>query len=88
MIHIGGIYHERTMNYLLGLRRTGHPVIILHIGREEPPDYPDFEVRDGRGLFLEPLEDMRGTDYSRPASSSGKWDEFPVSAATPRRGGD
>jgi uncharacterized protein (DUF58 family) len=85
LIHIGGIYNQRTMNYLLGLRRTGHPVIILHIGREEPPDYPDFEVRDGRGLFLEPLEDMRGPELTRPPGSSGEWDEFPVSAASPRR---
>ncbi|MEE8045571.1 MAG: DUF58 domain-containing protein [Dehalococcoidia bacterium] len=88
LIHIGGIYHSRTMDYLLGLKRTGHPVIILHIGREEPPDYPEFEVRDGRGLFLEPLPDSGGpeVEFKRPPSASGNWDDVPVSAASTKGG--
>jgi uncharacterized protein (DUF58 family) len=88
LIHIGGIYHPRTMNYLLGLKRAGHHVIVLQTGREEPPDYPEFEVRDGRGLFLEPLEDSRGPEieFKRPPNMSGNWDDVPVSAAVTKGG--
>ncbi|MDA1280230.1 MAG: DUF58 domain-containing protein [Chloroflexi bacterium] len=78
LIHIGGIYHPRTMQYLTGLSRTGHPVIILHIGREAPPEFTEFEVRDGRGLFLESLERLRETEFSRPASSDSGWDGMPT----------
>ncbi|MCH8114947.1 MAG: DUF58 domain-containing protein [Chloroflexi bacterium] len=84
LIHIGGIYHPRTMNYLGGLARAGHPVIILHVGREEPPDYPEFEVRDGRALFLESVEDrdaQRERDFGRPANGGAGWNDVPVSAA-------
>lgn len=85
LIHIGGIYHPRTMNYLSGLARTGHPVVILHVGREEPPVYPEFEVRDARGLFLDSLEDERVNEFSRPAAKAVAWDELPVTSASPRR---
>ncbi len=81
LIHIGGIYHPRTMNYLRRLSRTGHPVIILHVGREEPPDYPEFEVRDGRGLFLESLKATGENEFSRPAGDSVDWNDVTVSAA-------
>ena len=84
LIHIGGIYHPRTMNYLGRLARAGHPVIILHVGREEPPDFPEFEVRDGRSLFLEPPEDRDGrgkSEFSRPVKSDAGWNDVPVSAA-------
>lgn len=84
LIHIGGIYHRRTMDYLLGLRRSGHPVIVLHTGREEPPDYPEFEVRDGRGLFLEQIKTEEKDDFRRPSKHSEKWDDIPVSAASDR----
>jgi uncharacterized protein (DUF58 family) len=87
LIHIGGIYHPRTMAYLLGLKRSGHPVIIVHTGREEPPDYPHFEVRDGRGMFLEQTPSSGPTDFQRPPSSSDSWDELPVDAATAERSG-
>lgn len=87
LIHIGGIYHPRTMAYLLGLKRSGHPVIIVHTGREEPPDYPHFEVRDGRGMFLEQTPSSGPTDFQRPPSSSNSWDELPVDAATAERSG-
>jgi uncharacterized protein (DUF58 family) len=78
LIHIGGIYQRRTMNYLLGLKRAGHPVILLHTGREEPPDYPDFEVRDGRGMFLDELRVSGPTSFRRPGSGSKGWDDIPV----------
>ena len=79
IIHIGGIYHARTMNYLMGLRRTGHPVIMLHTGREEPPDYPAFEVRDGRAMFLESADTTGTADFRRPGGSVREWGELPVS---------
>jgi hypothetical protein len=84
LIHVGGIYHPRTMKYLLGLSRTGHPVIILHTGREEPPDYPEFEVRDGRSLFLDQINTDEKNDFRRPSKSSEKWDDIPVSSASDR----
>ena len=87
LIHVGGIYHPRTMNYLGGLARAGHPVIILHVGREEPPDYPEFEVRDGRAQFLESREDRdakSGSEFRRPASGNADWNAAPVSAAVAR----
>jgi len=87
LIHVGGIYHPRTMEYLLGLRRSGHPVIVLHTGREEPPGYPEFEVRDGRGLFLEQLGTEKKGEFRRPSKSSEKWDDIPVSS-TSGRGAD
>jgi uncharacterized protein (DUF58 family) len=83
IIHLGGIYHPRTVNYLLGLRRTGHPVIVLHTGRENPPDFPEFEVRDGRKMFLDSLEPgdgVRDAAFIRPTGDSGEWDEIPTSA--------
>jgi len=81
IIHIGGIYHRRTMAYLLGLRRTGHPVIVLHTGREEPPVYEHFEVRDGRGMFLERRTTSGPTDFKRPDSAGKNWDDIPVSSS-------
>ncbi len=81
LIHIGGIYQERTMDYLLGLKRLGHPVIVVHIGREEPPDYPEFEVRDARGLFLEEISGVNDELFKRPPEKTGDWDKLPVSAA-------
>ena len=84
LIHVGGIYHRRTMEYLLGLRRSGHPVIVLHTGREEPPEYPEFEVRDGRGLFLEQINTEQKNDFRRPFKSSEKWDDIPVSDTSDR----
>jgi len=92
LIHIGGIYHPRTMNYLGRLARTGHPVVILHVGREEPPEYPEFEVRDGRPMFLDPLRSDRKSDdkseFSRPAGDDSDWNDLPVTAArTSNRGG-
>lgn len=87
LIHIGGIYHPRTLSYLGGLARAGHPVIILHVGREKPPDYPEFEVRDGRTLFLTPLDEEPGAkahrEFRKPASTDAGWDDVPVSAARP-----
>ena len=93
LIHIGGIYHPRTMNYLGGLARTGHPVIILHVGREDPPEYPEFEVRDGRSVFLDPLRRDRNQDgkseFSRPAADTSDWNDLPVTAAgTSSKGGE
>ena len=93
LIHIGGIYHPRTMNYLGGLALTGHPVIILHVGREDPPEYPEFEVRDGRSVFLDPLRRDRKQDgkseFSRPAADTSDWNDLPVTAAgTSHRGGE
>ncbi len=85
LIHIGGIYNPRTMNYLLGLRRSGHPVIVLHTGREEPPNYPHFEVRDGRGTFLELTSTSGSIDFSRPSGSSNEWEDIPVSISRPER---
>jgi uncharacterized protein (DUF58 family) len=85
LIHIGGIYHPRTMNYLRGLARTGHPVIIVHIGREAPPNFPEFEVRDGRALFLETPESreaQRENEYSRPPKDDTNWDDMHVSSAS------
>jgi uncharacterized protein (DUF58 family) len=78
LIHIGGIHHPRTMNYLTGHARAGHPVIVVHVGREEPPEYPQFEVRDGRGMFLETETEV--TDFRRPVQrdSSGNWREMPL----------
>jgi uncharacterized protein (DUF58 family) len=76
IIYIGGIYNEQTMNYFAGLRRSGHPVIIVHTGREAPPDYPDFEVRDGRSMFL---QDFAESKFSRPSGSGGEWNDVPVS---------
>ena len=84
LIHVGGIYHPRTMEYLLGLRRAGHPVIVLHTGREDPPDYPEFEVRDGRGLFLEQINAEKEGDLRRLSKSSEKWDDIPVSSTSDR----
>ena len=81
LIHIGGIYQEQTMNYLLGLKRIGHPIIVVHTGREEPPDYPEFEVRDARGLFLEAIPGVNDELFSRPPEKIGDWDKLPVSAA-------
>jgi hypothetical protein len=72
------------MEYLLGLRRSGHPVIVLHTGREEPPEYPEFEVRDGRGLFLEQINTEQKNDFRRPFKSSEKWDDIPVSDTSDR----
>jgi hypothetical protein len=85
LIHVGGIYHPRTMNYLMGLKRTGHPIIILHTGREEPPDYPDFEVRDGRSMFLDMKPASGPTDFQRPANTGSSWDEIPVEAVSSNR---
>ncbi len=87
LIHIGGIYHPRTMNYLSGLSRSGHPVIVLHVGRDDPPDYPEFEVRDGRALFLETVEELESgsqSSFRRPVKSGAGWDDVPVSAARTR----
>jgi uncharacterized protein (DUF58 family) len=85
LIHIGGIYHPRTMDYLGRLARSGHPVIVLHVGREEPPDYPEFEVRDGRSLFLEPNADdpeaPAEDGFKRPVARDADWNDVPVSAA-------
>jgi hypothetical protein len=72
------------MEYLLGLRRAGYPVIVLHTGREDPPDYPEFEVRDGRGLFLEQINAEKEGDLRRPSKSSEKWDDIPVSSTSDR----
>jgi uncharacterized protein (DUF58 family) len=89
LIHIGGTYHPATMNYLLGLRRAGHPVIVFHTGREDPPEYDEFEVRDGREMFLESLDDTSENDFQRPPSKSGEWDTIPVSpASSSSRGSD
>lgn len=85
LILVGGIYHPRTMNYLMGLKRTGHPVIILHTGREEPPDYPDFEVRDGRSMFLDTNPTSGPTDFQRPQKIRSSWDEIPVESGSPNR---
>ena len=74
------------MAYLLGLKRTGHPIIIVHTGREDPPDYSHFEVRDGRGMFLEERAPSGPTDFSRPPSTGNKWDDLPVDVATSERG--
>lgn len=87
IIHIGGIYHPQTMAYLLGLKRTGHPVIVLHTGREEPPDYPHFEVRDGRSMFLDEPASSGASDFQRPSTPTKEWEDIPVSDATPERGG-
>ncbi|NQW20586.1 MAG: DUF58 domain-containing protein [Chloroflexi bacterium] len=86
LIHIGGIYNPRTMNYLLGLKRSGHPVIILHTGREEPPDFPHFEVRDGRGMFLESQAITGISNFRRPTSSITGWEGIPKKIATSERG--
>jgi len=85
LILVGGIYHPRTMNYLMGLKRTGHPVIILHTGREEPPDYPDFEVRDGRSMFLDTNPTSGPTDFQRPQKIRSSWDEIPVESGSLNR---
>ena len=69
------------MNYLLGLRRLGHPVIVVHTGREAPPDYPEFEVRDARGLFLEEIPGINDELFTRPPEKTGDWDKLPVSVA-------
>lgn len=87
LIHVGGIYQRRTMNYLLRLKRSGHPVILLHTGREDPPDYPDFEVRDGRSMFLEQESTSGSADFQRPRSAARSWDEIPVSSSGSDRGG-
>ncbi len=81
LIHIGGIYNPRTMSYLLGLKRAGHPVIIVHTGRETPPEYPLFEVRDGRGLFLKQCPVPVGPSFRRPESDN--WSDIPVVTASP-----
>ena len=88
LIHIGGIHHSKTMSYLLGLQRTGHHVVVLHTGRGEPPQYPEFEMRDGRGLFLEPNPSSGGpeTEFTRPPNISGNWDDIPVSASVTKGG--
>ncbi|MCS5641980.1 MAG: DUF58 domain-containing protein [Dehalococcoidia bacterium] len=80
LIHIGGVYHPRTINYLLELKRLGHLVMILHIGREEPPKFPGFEIRDGRDLFLLPSEDLKDDDFRRPFGSGSSWNESEMSA--------
>ena len=80
LIHIGGVYHPRTINYLLELKRLGHLVMILHIGREEPPKFPGFEIRDGRDLFLLPSEDLKDDDFRRPFGSGSSWNESETSA--------
>ena len=85
LIFVGGIYNPRTINYLMGLKRTGHPVIILHTGREEPPDYPDFEVRDGRSMFLETNPRLGPTEFQRPAKYGFRWDEMPVDVGSSNR---
>ena len=85
IIQIGGIYNPQTMAYLLGLKRTGYPVIIVHTGREEPPEYPHFEVRDGRGMFLEERLSSGPADFSRPPSTGGNWEDLPVDEATSER---
>ncbi|MBN4064581.1 DUF58 domain-containing protein [Dehalococcoides mccartyi] len=87
IIFVGGIYNPKTMIYLQGLKRTGHPVIVLHTGREDPPDYPDFEVRDGRGMFLETEISSGPTDFQRPANNAKEWDDIPVSVVTSDRRG-
>jgi uncharacterized protein (DUF58 family) len=84
LIHIGGTYHPATMNYLLGLRRAGHPVIVFHTGRDEPPEFDEFEVRDGREMFLESIGGKRENEFERPPSESGEWDTIPVSPASTR----
>tara|TARA_B100001971_G_C18080506_1_gene478008 strand:- start:299 stop:898 length:600 start_codon:yes stop_codon:yes gene_type:complete len=86
LMHIGGIYQPRTMSYLAGLARIGHPVIIVHVGREDPPEYPEFEVRDARELFLPshhlPLPARKGAeDFGRPTEIKGDWNAVPISAA-------
>jgi uncharacterized protein (DUF58 family) len=85
LIFVGGIYNPRTINYLMGLKRTGHPVIILHTGREDPPDYPDFEVRDGRSMFLHTNPTLGSTEFRRPAKSVSSWHEIPVEARLSNR---
>ena len=75
LIHVGGTYHPRTINYLLELKSLGHPVIILHIGREDPPQFPEFEVRDGRSLFLLELESPNNVDFRRPSENGFDWKE-------------
>ena len=80
LIHVGGIYHPRTINYLLELKRLGHLVMILHIGREEPPKFPGFEIRDGRGLFLLPSEGSKDDDFRRPSESGSNWNESEMSS--------
>ena len=86
LIHVGGIYHPRTMAYLLGLKRIGHPVILFHTGREDPPDYPDFEVRDGRSMFLDDSNISGPIDFQRPSTIASEWDELPVSAGDSKQG--
>ena len=75
LIHVGGTYHPRTINYLLELKSLGHPVIILHIGREDPPQFPEFEIRDGRSMFLLPLEGSKDGDFMRPSENGFNWKE-------------
>ena len=87
LMHIGGIYQPRTMHYLAGLARIGHPVIIVHVGREDPPEYPEFEVRDARELFLPshhlPLPARNGADdFGRPTEIKGDWNAVPISTET------
>jgi hypothetical protein len=88
LIHIGGIHHSKTMSYLLGLQRTGHHVVVLHTGRGEPPQYPEFEMRDGRGLFLEPNPSSDGpeSEFKRPSNMNGNWDDIPVSVSVTKGG--
>jgi hypothetical protein len=69
----------------MGLKRTGHPVIILHTGREEPPDYSEFEVRDGRSMFLDMEPASRPIDFRRQAKIGSSWDEIPVEAVSSNR---
>ncbi|MBO04148.1 MAG: hypothetical protein CL731_03920 [Chloroflexi bacterium] len=52
---------------------------MLHTGREEPPDYPAFEVRDGRAMFLESADTTGTADFRRPGGSAREWGELPVS---------
>jgi len=80
VIHIGGIYHPKTMSYLGELKRRGHPVIVLHTGREEPPSFPEFEVRDGRAMFLE----SRTTpeyEFRPPVNTGSGWDAVPTTVS-------
>jgi hypothetical protein len=88
VIHIGGIYNRQTMNYLQGLTRSGYPVIVLHTGREEPPDYPDFEVRDGRELFLERRDDSGENDFKRPSQDGGDWSSSSLTGRPVERGSE
>ena len=79
IIHIGGIYHPRTINYLRQLSDSNHPVILLHTGREDPPEHTEFEVRDGRPMFLDSSNSSTSSGFQRSSNKSSQWDNLPIS---------